>query len=88
MRTFIRDKNFVSPEWGGGGVPKKSFHWIIIIIKNFWNNKKQILGDIARLDKNDCFTIWRKVWTTPQIQNKFQRTKLKTINRDGNWCLD
>ena len=37
MITFIRDKNFVSPEWGGGGVggvPKKSFHRIIII-KNF-----------------------------------------------------
>ena len=42
MITFIRDKNFVSPEWGGGGGGAQiRFSPVLILLKNFEKTKKR-----------------------------------------------
>lgn len=43
MRTFIRDKNFVSPEWGGGS-PKEEVPLYYYYYQKLLKQKKKDVG--------------------------------------------
>ena len=46
MRTFIRDKNFVSPEWGGGeeGESQRRGSTVLLLLSKTFETKKKDLG--------------------------------------------
>ena len=57
-------QKFCVPWMGGGGrrgSPKEEVPLYYYYYQKLLKQKKKILGDIARLDKKNCLTIWRKV---------------------------